>query len=764
MKPTEFIERLQAYLSDLPENTSSASWTFAGITKEKFTTPGDSGGWDSDTYIGYRFNETDGHRAFILRPANLNGKPYLAMESIHLQNQVVNYYLGNKNYAFEDGQVTITETFLMTVRHRRNKNTVREKMLEAGFSKEGIICQFSSLAPDFKEIINQLLKWAEFRETAKETIRSSDNGNKTILNLLEGYKYHLRENGLKGELYKWELIQTFQERPNFEVEDFSAEIIDIDLSNLVYQKSVSPVIHLLAEKCTEDYRQLFKLLFDERKSLRERINSFDESIEELFATVKKEENHKHQHDERTLATFLTYHNPSKYTFYKDTYYQSYCKLVVDVKPKKKGQKYEHYLELIEEFIEQYVKKDQELLELYRTLLPTGVYPDENLKLLAQDILYCTLERRVGQKRDYWRIGTTIEESDYWPFMQENGIINIGWPELGDLSELEIADKKEIDSLLSKAGYYPTDKRTRSRKAGEIFDFLKNVKAGDIVLAQNGATVLGIGAVRETACFFDPVSEGPHQKNVDWNIIEPELKNGTGLQTTVYQLTDVSLINQIDKLLKQTQDSESDNSTTMKTPLNQILYGPPGTGKTYNSIIKAVKIAKPDFKNLNDWSKVKEKFDLLIKQKQVVFTTFHQSMTYEDFVEGIKPVEPKEAGGQVTYEVEDGIFKKICKSANPVLGNFESVIESFKQEISETDEKPPITIEAQKTTFDVIYKGTSVFYVRPHASKKGEVWYQVNIDNIEKAFSSGSYDGVYNQTYVREIINFLEKDRKLRKGK
>ncbi len=207
-----------------------------------------------------------------------------------------------------------------------------------------------------------------------------------------------------------------------------------------------------------------------------------------------------------------------------------------------------------------------------------------------------------------------------------------------------------------------------------------------------------------------------------------------------------------------------NKPNMKTfPLNQILYGPPGTGKTYNSIKEAVRIANPEFDIHQDWETIKKEYDLLVEAKQIVFTTFHQSMNYEDFVEGIKPQEPKEEGQNITYKVEDGVFKLICKRANPVHGNFEEVIEAFKKDISEVDGKDPITIKGKGTTFDVKYTGTLVFYVQPHASAKEKPWYPVNIANIEKAFTTDNYDGVYNQTYVREIINYLTSNKKLRKG-
>jgi hypothetical protein len=117
--------------------------------------------------------------------------------------------------------------------------------------------------------------------------------------------------------------------------------------------------------------------------------------------------------------------------------------------------------------------------------------------------------------------------------------------------------------------------------------------------------------------------------------------------------------------KNPDDSESDK----KIPLNQILYGPPGTGKTYNTINKAIKIANPEFDLNQERAIIKAEFDRLQDEGRIVFTTFHQSMTYEDFVEGIKPVSPEEDGEQtqVTYEVQSGIFKNICNQARVVKG-------------------------------------------------------------------------------------------------
>ena len=101
-------------------------------------------------------------------------------------------------------------------------------------------------------------------------------------------------------------------------------------------------------------------------------------------------------------------------------------------------------------------------------------------------------------------------------------------------------------------------------------------------------------------------------------------------------------------------------------LNTILYGPPGTGKTYNTINKAVGIANPKF-DLEDSTReeIKFEYEKLVKEGQIEFITFHQSLSYEDFIEGIKPVEPKESDPFLKYEIKEGIFKRLAERASKV---------------------------------------------------------------------------------------------------
>lgn len=98
------------------------------------------------------------------------------------------------------------------------------------------------------------------------------------------------------------------------------------------------------------------------------------------------------------------------------------------------------------------------------------------------------------------------------------------------------------------------------------------------------------------------------------------------------------------------------------PLNQILYGPPGTGKTYHTIDKALAILEPTLLEKPEVKRdeLKTAFDKYQQAGQVAFVTFHQSFSYEDFVEGIRAVTSGEA---LEYKVEAGVFAKLCEQAN-----------------------------------------------------------------------------------------------------
>ena len=122
-----------------------------------------------------------------------------------------------------------------------------------------------------------------------------------------------------------------------------------------------------------------------------------------------------------------------------------------------------------------------------------------------------------------------------------------------------------------------------------------------------------------------------------------------------------------KYNEQIHEYNIDNkSLKFEQPKNQILYGPPGTGKTYNTVIKAMEIIngeKYDFVDNEQYKDLKKQFDNLKQQGQIECVTFHQSYSYEEFVEGIKPDLKND---KLMYTLGRGIFKEICNSAKELL--------------------------------------------------------------------------------------------------
>ena len=106
--------------------------------------------------------------------------------------------------------------------------------------------------------------------------------------------------------------------------------------------------------------------------------------------------------------------------------------------------------------------------------------------------------------------------------------------------------------------------------------------------------------------------------------------------------------------------------TWKRRKNVVLYGAPGTGKTYDVPEFAVRLCDPAFMAADpSREEIVSRYNQLKTEKRIAFTTFHQSLDYEDWIEGLRPVVNE--NNQVTYEIESGIFKKLCEEAErPVV--------------------------------------------------------------------------------------------------
>ncbi|MBD9572755.1 DUF4357 domain-containing protein [Ensifer sp. ENS08] len=116
------------------------------------------------------------------------------------------------------------------------------------------------------------------------------------------------------------------------------------------------------------------------------------------------------------------------------------------------------------------------------------------------------------------------------------------------------------------------------------------------------------------------------------------------------------------------------AAAMPATTNLILYGPPGTGKTYATAWEAVRLCLGDARVIplrDDRDALMAEYRRLVGEGRIEFVTFHQSMAYEDFVEGRQPTtgsDEGEDGASVGFRLETvpGIFRRIAKRAETGL--------------------------------------------------------------------------------------------------
>ena len=206
------------------------------------------------------------------------------------------------------------------------------------------------------------------------------------------------------------------------------------------------------------------------------------------------------------------------------------------------------------------------------------------------------------------------------------------------------------------------------------------------------------------------------------------------------------------------------SKLLKEKKNIILQGAPGTGKTYNTAAIALKTLGVTDIDLTDHKAVMKRYDSLLGD-QIFFTTFHQSLDYEDFVEGLKPHVQTDTDGNsigVTYEPEDGIFKRACNAVQTDQSkDIVECIDDYLQKIKGYQNKREIPTVTGRSSLYVWWKeGNSTVSCRStnSTSSRGEE-YTPSPLNIEKIKLQAQGKGVENnwQQYAQAFIEAVKKE-------
>ena len=206
------------------------------------------------------------------------------------------------------------------------------------------------------------------------------------------------------------------------------------------------------------------------------------------------------------------------------------------------------------------------------------------------------------------------------------------------------------------------------------------------------------------------------------------------------------------------------SKLLKKKKNIILQGAPGTGKTYNTAAIALKTLGVTDIDLTDHKAVMKRYDSLLGD-QIFFTTFHQSLDYEDFVEGLKPHVQTDTDGNsigVTYEPEDGIFKRACNAVQTDQSkDIVECIDDYLQKIKGYQNKREIPTVTGRSSLYVWWKeGNSTVSCRStnSTSSRGEE-YTPSPLNIEKIKLQAHGKGVENnwQQYAQAFIEAVKNE-------
>ena len=272
---------------------------------------------------------------------------------------------------------------------------------------------------------------------------------------------------------------------------------------------------------------------------------------------------------------------------------------------------------------------------------------------------------------YW-IYSPGDNACKWDEFYKAGIMGIGWSGIGDLSAF---DSKDAMKKKMKETY--GDEYSYKNAAHATWQFANEIKPGDIIFVKKGMyKVIGrgvvIGEYQYRPDLQDENNDYCHIRAIDWTHNGEWEHPGQAVMKTLTDITsytdyveklnalfadeveDVEEVEttyppyDVDKFLEEVYMDITDYNTLVgliRTKKNVILQGAPGVGKTY----AAKRLA---------YSMMGQK-----DQNRVMLVQFHQSYTYEDFIEGFRPTS---AGSG--FEIKKGSFYNFCKKAEEDLEN------------------------------------------------------------------------------------------------
>lgn len=246
-----------------------------------------------------------------------------------------------------------------------------------------------------------------------------------FIEILSEYKneFHTRWN---DEMYKWELIQQFQNNWNINAENFH-DMLEQALpnTNLLNSANFFPRLMILAfaKIVPEEVRAMFKNLFDESQDLEQRLKNFKQSADKI-----KNENGdwtSHYQQENVMSIYLWLKYPEKYFIYKFSECKHFAEELNNDFIPKKGLAEKNVAGCFDFYrkLTNLVKEDKEMTDMFKNALTPECYPDENYNTLIADIVFFAGQKQSKNKQSLSFLEDALNNTNI-NFKYENKFYNI----------------------------------------------------------------------------------------------------------------------------------------------------------------------------------------------------------------------------------------------------------------------------------------------------------------------------------------------------
>ncbi|MEP7377618.1 MAG: DUF3883 domain-containing protein [Chitinophagaceae bacterium] len=194
----------------------------------------------------------------------------------------------------------------------------------------------------------------------------------------------------KEEIYKWKAVKHFQDNWDINATNFPVMLKNSikKTRNLLKSGQYFPLRMIMnyVDKEPEKVRDIFADLYDEQKDIEERLNNFQNGVDQINDQFYPGKNTYQDH--RAIIVYLTLRYPEIYYLFKFEMYKTFAqKLDLIFKPKAGKIETVRHFNKVCNIVRHYISQDQELLKLHKDRITNDCYYDENLHLLTQDFIY-----------------------------------------------------------------------------------------------------------------------------------------------------------------------------------------------------------------------------------------------------------------------------------------------------------------------------------------------------------------------------------------